>query len=429
MKDTSKWAFETKQVHIGQESADSATGARAVPIYQTTSYVFPSSEVAADRFDLSDPGFIYTRLGNPTNDIFERRIAALESGVAALALASGSAATAYAVQNITRAGDHIVSDTSIYGGSYNLFEHTLKESGIGCTFVDASQHDQVAAAIQPNTKLIFVESLGNPNSDIVDIEALAEIAHAQGIPLIVDNTFATPFLLRPLERGADIVIHSATKFIGGHGTSLGGVIVDGGHFDWAASGKFPGLSEPHPGYHGVVFTDLSGNQAYIQKARLTLLRDTGSVLSPFHAWLFIQGLETLSLRVERHVANAIAVVEWLSKQPQIRKVNHPSIASHRDHALYQRYFPNGAGSIFSIEINGSLDQAKRFTEALQLFSLLANVADVKSLVIHPASTTHSQMTEAELYAGGITPTTIRLSIGIENIVDIIADLQQALNSI
>ena len=428
-KDTSKWAFETKQVHVGQESPDPATDARAVPIYQTTSYVFPSSQAAAGRFALTEPGNIYSRLGNPTTDVFEQRIAALEGGVGALALASGSAATTYAIMNIARAGDHIISDKSIYGGSYNLFEHTLPESGITCTFVDASNHSEIEAAIQPNTKLVFVESLGNPNSTIVDIEAIAAIAHAQGIPLIVDNTFATPFLLRPLERGADIVVHSATKFIGGHGTSLGGVIVDGGGFDWAASGKYPGLSEPHPGYHGVVFTELLGNLAYIMKARLTLLRDTGSVLAPLHSWLFLQGLETLSLRVERHVQNALAVVDWLTKQPGIRRVNHPSLPEHRDHALYQRYFPQGAGSIFTIEIAGTAEQAKQFTEKLQLFSLLANVADVKSLVIHPASTTHSQMTEEELLAGGITPTTVRLSIGIENIVDIIADLEQALTAV
>jgi O-acetylhomoserine (thiol)-lyase len=428
-QDTSKWSFETKQVHVGQESADSATDARAVPIYQTTSYVFPSSKAAADRFDLADPGYIYTRLGNPTTDIFEKRIAALESGVGALALASGSAATTYAVQNITRAGDHIVSDSSIYGGSYNLFAHTLKESGISTTFVDASDLDQVKAAILPNTKLIFAESLGNPNSTIVDIEALAEIAHSFGIPLIVDNTFATPWLLRPIERGADIVIHSATKFIGGHGTSLGGVIVDGGRFDWAANDKFPGLSQPHPGYHGIVFSEALGNLAYIAKARTTLLRDTGSALSPFNAWLFIQGLETLSLRVERHVQNALAVVDWLQTQPMIRKVNHPSIPTHRDHALYLRYFAKGAGSIFTIEIEGTAEQAKRFTESLELFSLLANVADVKSLVIHPASTTHSQMTEEELISGGITSTTVRLSIGIEHIDDIIADLEKGLAAI
>lgn len=427
--DRSKWAFETKQVHVGQESPDPATDARAVPIYQTTSYVFPSSAAAADRFNLEDPGFIYTRLGNPTNDVFERRIAALEGGVGALALSSGSAATTYAVLNIAQAGDHIVSDACIYGGSYNLFEHTLREWGITCSFVDASRPEQVAAAIRPNTKLVFAESLGNPNSTLVDIEALAEVAHAQGIPLIIDNTFATPYLLRPLERGADVVVHSATKFIGGHGTSLGGVIVDGGRFDWAGSGRFPGLSEPHPGYHGVVFTEALGEQAYVQKARLTLLRDTGSVLAPLHSWLFLQGLETLSLRVERHVQNALAVVDWLTRQPKVRLVNHPSLPTHRDHALYQRYFPAGAGSIFTIEIAGSAEDAKRFTESLQLFSLLANVADVKSLVIHPASTTHSQMTEGELLAGGISPTTVRLSIGIENIADILADLEQALASI
>jgi O-acetylhomoserine (thiol)-lyase len=432
--DTSKWAFETKQVHAGQELPDAATGARAVPIYQTTSYVFPSTKVAADRYDLAEEGFTYTRLGNPTNAIFEQRMAALEGGVGALALASGSAATTYAVLNIAQAGDHIVSDVAIYGGSYNLFEHSLKEWGIACTFVDASQLDQVEAAILPNTKLVFIESLGNPNSSIVDIEAIAAIAHAHKIPLVVDNTFATPYLLRPFELGANVVVHSATKYIGGHGTSLGGVIVDGGNFDWAASGKFPKLSEPHPGYHGMVFTEALGNQAYIQKARLTLLRDTGAVLAPLHSWLFLQGLESLSLRVERHVSNALAVVEFLSHQPKVRKVNHPSLPEHRDHALYERYFTGagsigGAGSIFTIEIDGSLEQAKTFAESLQLFSLLANVADAKSLVIHPASTTHSQMTEDELLAGGITPTTLRLSIGIENVADIIADLKQALDAI
>ncbi|MCL2339636.1 MAG: O-acetylhomoserine aminocarboxypropyltransferase/cysteine synthase [Actinomycetia bacterium] len=427
--DRSQWAFETKQVHVGQESPDPATDARAVPIYQTSSYVFPSSQAAADRFALTAEGNIYTRLGNPTTDVFEKRIAALENGVAALALASGSAATTYAVQNIARAGDHIVSDKSIYGGTYNLFENTLPESGINCTFVDAADPAQVAAAIQPQTKLVFVESLGNPNSTVANIEALAEVAHQAGIPLIVDNTFATPYLMRPLERGADVVIHSATKFIGGHGTSLGGVIVDGGHFDWTANDKFPGLSQPHPGYHGVVFSEQCGAAAYVQKARLTLLRDTGSVLAPLHAWLFLQGLETLSLRVERHVQNALAVVDWLAQQPKVRKVNHPSRPDHRDHALYQRYFPQGAGSIFTIELAGDAQQAAKFTESLQLFSLLANVADVKSLVIHPASTTHSQMTESELLAGGITPTTIRLSIGIENIADILADLDQALAQI
>ncbi|MCL2136944.1 MAG: O-acetylhomoserine aminocarboxypropyltransferase/cysteine synthase [Coriobacteriia bacterium] len=428
-KDTSKWRFETKQIHIGQESPDPATDARAVPIYQTTSYVFPSAQVAADRFAMAEPGNVYSRLSNPTTEVFEKRIAALEGGVGALATASGSAATAYAVMNIARAGDHIVSDNSIYGGSYNLFEHTLPESGITCTFVDASNLDEVADAIRPNTKLVFVESLGNPNSTVADIEALAKIAHDNGIPLMVDNTFATPYLLRPIERGADVVIHSATKFIGGHGTSIGGVIVDGGNFDWTANDKFPGLSEPHPGYHGVVFAELMGRQAFISKARMTLMRDTGSVLAPFHAWLFLQGLETLSLRVQRHVENALAVVEWLAQQPKIKKVNHPCLPDHRDHGLYQRYFPNGAGSIFTIELQGTMEDARKFSESLQLFSLLANVADVKSLVIHPASTTHSQMTEEELYAGGITPTTLRLSIGIENIADIIADLEQGLASI
>ncbi|MCL1880466.1 MAG: O-acetylhomoserine aminocarboxypropyltransferase/cysteine synthase [Actinomycetia bacterium] len=427
--DTSKWAFETKQVHIGQESPDPVTDSRAVPIYQTTSYVFPSSKSAADRFALTEPGNIYTRLMNPTTDVFEQRIAALEGGIAALAVASGSAACTYAVQNIAQAGDHIISDKFIYGGTFNLFEHTLPEFGIATSLVDASKPAEIEAAIRPNTKLIFIESMGNPNSTIVDIDAIAEIAHAHGLPLIVDNTFATPYLLRPLEHGADIVVHSATKFIGGHGTSLGGVIVDGGSFDWAASDKFPGLSQPHPGYHGVVFAAAVGNLAYIIKIRVTLLRDTGSALSPLHSWFFLQGLETLSLRVERHVANALQVVQWLKAHPKVRQVNHPSLPDHRDHALYQRYFPNGGGSIFTFELDGTAEQAKQLTENLQMFSLLANVADVKSLVIHPASTTHSQMSEAELADSGITPTTIRLSIGIEHINDILADLEQGLASV
>ncbi|MCL2631931.1 MAG: O-acetylhomoserine aminocarboxypropyltransferase/cysteine synthase [Coriobacteriia bacterium] len=445
------WAFETKQLHVGQEMPDPATGARAVPIYQTTSYVFPSSQYAADLFTLSTDGDIYSRMSNPTTAVFEKRIAALENGIGALALSSGAAASTYAVLNIAKAGDHIVSDKSIYGGSYNLFTATMAEWAIDATMVDASDLAQVEAAIQPNTKLIFAESLGNPNSTIVDIEAIAQIAHAHNIPLIVDNTFATPYLFRPLEHGADIVVHSATKFIGGHGTSLGGVIIDGGKFDWAASGKFPGLTEPHPGYHGVVFTEVAGQQAYLAKARSTLLRDTGSCLSPFHAFIFLQGLETLSLRVERHVQNALAVVEWLSEHPKVRRVNHPSLPDHRDYELYQRYFGKGscegtepedgvcaaagagagigAGSIFTFELDGDLSQAQQFVESLSLFSHLANVADAKSLVIHPASTTQSQLSEEELLAGGVTPTTIRLSIGIENIVDIIADLEQGFASV
>ncbi|MDR2525247.1 MAG: O-acetylhomoserine aminocarboxypropyltransferase/cysteine synthase [Oscillospiraceae bacterium] len=421
------YKFETLQLHVGQEAPDSATDARAVPIYATTSYVFPNSASAAARFALAEPGNIYTRLMNPTSDVFEKRIAALEGGAAALAVASGSAAVTYAVRNIAKAGDHIVSDAHIYGGSYNLLANTLPEAGIETTFVDGGSPANFAAAIRPNTKAIFIESLGNPNSDIVDIEAVAEIAHTNSIPVIVDNTFATPYLLRPLEHGADIVVHSATKFIGGHGTVIGGVIVDGGTFDWAQSGKFPGLSQPNPSYHGVVFTQACGNLAYILKIRTTLLRDTGAALSPFHSFLFLQGLETLSLRVERHVENALRVVEFLSRHPQVEKVNHPSLPEHPGHALYKRYFPKGAGSIFTFRLKGDAERAKRFTEELKLFSLLANVADVKSLVIHPASTTHSQMNEAELLECGIHPNTVRLSIGTEHIDDILADLGAALS--
>jgi len=425
MSGKKNYKFETMQVHVGQEIPDPATGSRAVPIYQTTSYVFKDSAQAAGRFALSEPGNIYTRLMNPTNDVFEARIAALEGGAAALAVASGSAATTYAVQNIARAGDHIISDNSVYGGTYNLFAHTLSESGIEASFVDGSEVSNFEKAIRPNTKAIFLESLGNPNSTIVDIAAVADIAHKHGIPLIVDNTFATPYLLRPIEHGADIVVHSATKFIGGHGTSLGGVIVDGGKFDWKQNDKFPGLSQPSPGYHGAVFTEAAGNLAYIVKIRTTLLRDTGAALSPFHSFMFLQGLETLSLRVERHVSNALKVVDYLKAHPKAEKVNHPSVANHRSHALYNRYFPNGGGSIFTFEIKGGADEAKAFIDRLELFSLLANVADVKSLVIHPASTTHSQMQEAEQLESGIKPNTIRLSIGTEHIDDIIADLEQA----
>jgi len=424
-----KYQFETIQVHEGQEKPDPATDARAVPIYQTTSYVFPSSQSAANRFALTEAGNIYTRLMNPTWDVFERRIAALEKGAAALALASGAAATTYAIQNITRAGDHIVSDYQIYGGTYNLFANTFKDMGVDTTFVDGSESGNFEKAIQPNTKAIFFETLGNPNATIVDIEAAAAVAHRHGIPLIVDNTFATPYLMRPIEYGADIVIHSATKFIGGHGTSIGGVIVDGGKFDWAQNDKFPGLSKPNPSYHGVVFTDAVKNLAYIIKARTTLLRDTGSALSPFNAFLFLQGLETLSLRVERHIENALKVVNFLKSHPQVEKVNHPALTSHRDHLLYGRYFPRGAGSIFTFEIKGDAEKAKRFTEELKLFSLLANVADVKSLVIHPASTTHSQMSESELLESGIKPNTIRLSIGIEHIDDIIDDLKYGFDAV
>jgi O-acetylhomoserine (thiol)-lyase len=422
--DTSTWSFETKQIHIGQEVPDPATDSRAVPIYQTTSYVFPSSQSAADRFGLTEPGNIYTRIMNPTSDVFEQRIAALEGGVGALATSSGAAAITYAVQNITRAGDHIVTDKFIYGGTYNLFSNTLEDFGITTSFVDASDLEAVKAAIQPNTKLIFIETIGNPNATIVDIEGLATIAHAAGIPLIVDNTFATPYLVRPFEYGADIVVHSATKFIGGHGTSIGGVIIDGGTFDWTQNDKFPGLSKPNPSYHGVVFAKAVGNLAYIIKARVTLLRDTGSALAPLNAFLFLQGLETLSLRVERHVENTLAVIDYLKEHPKVRKLNHPSLPEHRDHERYKKYFPNGGATIFTFELEGTSEQARAFTERLELFSLLANVADVKSLVIHPASTTHSQLSPTELLDAGITPTTIRLSIGTENIKDIIADLEK-----
>ncbi|MDR0456690.1 MAG: O-acetylhomoserine aminocarboxypropyltransferase/cysteine synthase [Treponema sp.] len=420
---TQDYQFETLQVHAGQEQPDSATGARAVPIYQTTSYVFPNSKVAADRFALIEPGNIYTRIQNPTTDIFERRIAALEKGAAALALASGQAATTLAIQNITRAGDHIVSAKQIYGGTYSLFSHVFKDMGVDTTFVDGGDTANFEKAIQANTRAIFCETLGNPNADIIDIEAAAAIAHRHGIPLIADNTFASPYLLTPLEYGADIVVHSATKFIGGHGTSIGGVIVDGGTFDWAHNDKFPGLSQPNPSYHGIVFTDAAKNLAYITKAR-TMLRDTGAALSPFNAFLFLQGLETLSLRMERHVFNALKVVDFLKTHPQVEKVNYPSLPEHRDYRLYQRYFPRGAGSIFTFDIRGGAEKARLFTEKLTLFSLLANVADAKSLVIHPASTTHSQLSEAELLAAGIKPTTIRLSIGIEHFNDIIDDLKQ-----
>ena len=425
MSKKKNYKFETLQVHVGQEAPDPVTDARAVPIYQTTSYVFKDCAQAAGRFALAEPGNIYTRLMNPTSDIFERRIAALEGGAAALATASGSAATAYAVQNIARAGDHIVSDNAIYGGTYNLFAHTLPESGIETTFVDGGNAANFEKALRPNTKAIFIETLGNPNSTIIDIGAVAEIAHRHGVPLIADNTFATPYLLRPFEHGADVVVHSATKYIGGHGTSIGGVIVDGGRFDWARNDKFPGLSQPNPSYHGAVFSQVAGSLAYIIKIRTTLMRDTGAVLSPFHSFLFLQGLETLSLRVERHVANALKVVDYLAANPKVEKVNHPSLAGHRDHGLYRKYFPNGAGSIFTFEIKGGAGEAKAFIDRLELFSLLANVADVKSLVIHPASTTHSQMNEAELLESGIKPNTVRLSIGTEHIDDIIGDLEQA----
>ncbi|MDR1836119.1 MAG: O-acetylhomoserine aminocarboxypropyltransferase/cysteine synthase [Treponema sp.] len=426
---TKNYRFETIQVHAGQEKPDPATDARAVPIYQTTSYVFPSSKSAADRFALTEVGNIYTRIMNPTWNVFEQRIAELEKGVAALALSSGAAATTYAIQNITRTGDHIISDNQIYGGTYNLFANTFKDMGIETTFIDGSDPANFEKAIKPNTKAIFFETLGNPNSTIVDIEAVAAIAHKHGIPVIIDNTFATPYLLNPIEYGADIVIHSATKFIGGHGTSIGGVIVDGGKFDWAQNDKFPGLSKPNQSYHGVVFTDAVKNLAYIIKARTTLLRDTGSALSPFNAFLFLQGLETLSLRVERHLENTLGVLDFLKSHPQVEKVNHPALPGHRDHKLYKRYFPRGAGSIFTFELNGSAEKAKLFTEKLELFSLLANVADVKSLVIHPSSTTHSQMSEKELLESGIKPNTVRLSIGIEHIDDILDDLKQGFEAV
>lgn len=418
----SNYKFETLQIHVGQEHADPVTDARAVPIYATTSYVFKDAAQAAGRFGLTEGGNIYTRLMNPTSDVFEQRIAALEGGAAALAVASGAAAITYAIQNIATAGDHVVASKNIYGGSYNLLEHTLVDQGVETTFVDPSDPENFAKAIKPNTKLFFAETLGNPNSDVLDIEAVSAIAHKNGIPLIVDNTFATPYELRPIEHGADIVVHSATKFIGGHGTVMGGVIIDGGKFDWAQNDKFPGLSKPNPSYHGVVFTEAVGNLAYIIKIRTTLLRDQGAAISPFNSFLLLQGLETLSLRVERHVENALKVVEYLKNHPQVKKVNHPSV-DPAQRALYDRYFPNGAGSIFTFELNGTAEQAKKFTEELELFSLLANVADVKSLVIHPASTTHSQLSEEELLNAGITPTTIRLSIGTEHIDDILADLE------
>lgn len=420
------YRFETMQVHVGQESPDSATDSRAVPIYQTTSYVFDNCEDAAARFNLSKAGNIYTRLQNPTSDIFEKRIAALEGGGAALATASGSAALTYAIMNIALAGDHIVSDKRIYGGSFNLLANTLADYGITTTFVDGMDPENFRHALQPNTKAFFIETLGNPNASIVHVEEISRIAHEAGIPLIADNTFATPYLFRPIEHGADVVIHSATKFIGGHGTSIGGVIVDSGRFDWAANDKFPGLSKPNPSYHGTVFTQSAGSLAYVVKIRVTLMRDTGAVISPFHSFLFLQGLETLSLRVERHVSNALKVVEFLSAHDRVESVNHPSRPDHPSHALYQKYFPNGAASIFTFEIKGDANTAKKFIDRLKLFSLLANVADVKSLVIHPASTTHSQMTPDELALADIKPNTIRLSIGIEHIDDIIGDLKQAL---
>ena len=418
--------FETLQLHVGQEQPDPATDARAVPIYQTSSYVFKNCDHAAARFGLRDAGNIYGRLTNPTEDVFEKRIAALEGGAAALAVASGAAAIAYTFQNLAHAGDHIVAAKNIYGGTYNLFAHTLPEYWITTSFVDPFDYEAVEAAIKENTKAIHVETLGNPNSDVVDIERLAEIAHTHKIPLVVDNTFATPYLVRPIEHGADIVVHSATKFIGGHGTTIGGVIVDGGKFDWEESGKFPSLTEPNPSYHGISFTKAAGPAAFVTKIRAILLRDTGATLSPFHAFLFLQGLETLSLRVERHVDNALKVAEYLSRHPQVERVHHPSVSQDpKQQSLYKKYFPNGGGSIFTFEIKGDDRKAKDFIDHLQLFSLLANVADVKSLVIHPASTTHAQLTEEELAEQGIKPNTIRLSIGTEHIDDIIEDLEEA----
>lgn len=424
-----KYKFETLQLHVGQESPDSATGARAVPIYATTSYVFEDSKQAAARFGLSEGGNIYTRLMNPTSDVFEKRMAVLEGGVGALATASGSASITYAIQNIAKAGDHLVSASNLYGGTHNLFENTLREQGLSVSFVNPSELDDFEKAIQKNTKLIYAEALGNPNSDLVDLDALSEIAHRHGIPLIVDSTFATPFLLRPIEHGADIVVHSATKFIGGHGTVMGGVIIDSGKFNWLQNDKFPGISKPNPSYHGIVFGEACGSLAYIIKLRTTLMRDQGAAISPFNSFLLLQGLETLSLRVERHVSNALKVVEYLSKHPEVTKVNHPSLSTGKQKELYNRYFPNGGGSIFSFEIKGNGERAKRFTESLELFSLLANVADVKSLVIHPASTTHSQLSTEALLATGITPNTIRLSIGTEHIDDILADLEHGFQAI
>lgn len=421
--------FETLQLHVGQEEADPATDARAVPIYLTSSYVFHNSEQAADRFGLRDAGNIYGRLTNPTQDIFEQRIAALEGGVAALAVASGAAAVTYTIQNLAQAGDHIVAANTIYGGTYNLLAHTLPEYGITTTFVDPDDEDNFEKAIQDNTKALYIETLGNPNSNLIDIEKVAEIAHKHKIPLVVDSTFATPYLVRPFDYGADIVIHSATKFIGGHGTAIGGVIVDSGKFDWEASGKFPSLTEPNPSYHGISFTKAVGAAAFVTKIRAILLRDTGATISPFHAFLFLQGLETLSLRVERHVENALKVVDFLSKHPQVEKVNHPSLATGKQKELYNKYFPNGGGSIFTFEIKGTEEDAKKFIDNLKVFSLLANVADVKSLAIHPASTTHSQLNDEELIEQGIRKNTIRLSIGTEHIDDILFDLEEAFKAI
>ena len=425
-----KLHFETLQVHVGQEQPDPATDARAVPIYQTTSYVFRNSQHAADRFGLRDAGNIYGRLTNSTQAVLEDRVAALEGGVAALAVASGAAAVTYALQNILLHGDHVIAADNLYGGSFNLITHTLSTQDISNTIVNVNNLEALEAAFRPNTKAVYVETFGNPNSDVTNLEAVAEVAHSHGVPLIVDNTFATPFLLRPLEHGADVVVHSATKFIGGHGSSLGGIIVDGGSFDWNAyPDKFPTLAKPDPSYHGAVFADVAGPAAFVTRIRAVILRDTGATLSPFNAFILLQGLETLSLRVERHVENALRVVDYLAQHPKVERVNHPALSSHPDHALYERYFPQGAGSIFTFEIKGGQEEAWRFIDALQIFSLLANVADVKSLVIHPYTTTHSQMSPEELAEQHITPSTVRLSIGIEHIDDILADLEQAFDKI
>ncbi len=421
--------FETLQVHAGQELPDSATGARAVPIYQTAAYVFNNCEHAAARFGLSDAGNIYGRLTNPTQAVFEERMAALEGGAAALAVASGAAAITYALLNILRAGDHVVAEKTIYGGSYNLLQHTLGSYGISVTFVDADDTENFRAAIRDNTKAVFIETLGNPNSNVADIEAVADIAHAHAIPLIVDNTFGTPYLIRPIGHGADIVVHSATKFIGGQGTSLGGVIIDSGKFDWKGSGRFPQLSEPDASYHGVCFADAAGSAAFVTRIRAVLLRDTGATISPFNAFLLLQGSETLSLRVERHVKNALAIVDYLCGCPKVARVNHPAVASRKDHLLYERYFPNGGGSIFTFDIAGGQAEAFRFIDSLRIFSLLANVADTKSLVVHPATTTHSQLSEEELAEQGITAGTVRLSVGTEHADDLLADLAQAFEKI
>ena len=422
--------FETLQLHVGQETADAVTDARAVPIYQTSSYVFHNSQHAADRFGLKDAGNIYGRLTNPTEDVFEKRIAALEGGVAALAVGSGAAAVTYTIQNLALAGDHIVAAKNIYGGTYNLLAHTLVDYNIETTFVDPLDPSAFEAAIKDNKKALYIEALGNPNSEVTDIEAIAKIAHAHKIPLVIDSTFATPYLLRPLEYGADIVVHSATKFIGGHGTTIGGVIIDGGKFDWKASGKFPQLTEPNPSYHGISFADAAGPAAFVTRIRAILLRDTGATISPIHSWIFLQGLETLSLRVERHVENALKVIDYLKKQPLVEAIHHPSVSDDPEQQrLYKKYFPNGGGSIFTFEIKGGAEKAKEFIDNLELFSLLANVADVKSLVIHPASTTHAELNEEELADQGIKPNTIRLSIGTENIDDIIEDLDEAFKAV